>query len=277
MSDRSIAVVMSVYKKENPEYLELSLKSSWTDQVLKPTQIILVEDGELTLELYSVIESWKKKIKDVLVIHKNQTNLGLTKSLNIAIEYVTAKYIARMDSDDISLPERFLKQVNFLEINSDVSVVGSNVQEIDEFGNFTELRKYPLVDEEIREYICKATPLQHSAVMMRSSIFNEGISYNESYKMTQDLALWFSILNEGYKIANIPEVLFLFRITPETFSRRNRSKGFHEFKIYMKGISKLKGMTVKFIYPISRLLMRYMPSKLIKIIYESEIRKKILK
>ncbi|SFU30277.1 Glycosyl transferase family 2 [Pustulibacterium marinum] len=277
MNNSSVAVLMSVYRKEQPKYLDLAMHSIWTDQILKPTQIILVEDGALTPELYDSLEQWKQELGDVLIIHKNKENLGLTKSLNIGLNYVTAKYVARMDSDDVSLPERFSKQVAFLEAHKDIAVVGANAQEIDEDNNYTDIRVYPETNDKILSYICKATPLQHSLVMIRRSIFDEGITYNEEYRMTQDLALWFDVLAAGHKIANIPEILFLFRITKDTFSRRNKSKAFHEFKIYMKGIAKLKGVTFRYVYPISRLALRLMPQRVIKLVYDSKFRKKVLK
>lgn len=273
----SIAVVMSVYKKEKPEYLDLAMKSLWTDQTLKPTQVIVVEDGALTDNLYSVLEKWKKEIGDKYVCLKNEMNLGLTKSLNICLKNVTCKYVARMDSDDICLPNRFENQQKYLEKNTEIDILGCNVQEIDEENTYTELRYYPLEPDDVVRYIPKATPLQHSAVMMRNKIFIDGLAYNENYIMTQDLALWFDALQKGLKIANLPEILLLFRITKDTFSRRNKSKAIHEFKIYMKGIYKLKGISIKYIYPISRLILRLLPSKLIKLIYDSNLRKLVLK
>ncbi|MDF4221116.1 glycosyltransferase [Maribacter sp. M208] len=277
MTERSLSVIMSVYYKEKPAYLELALDSIWTLQTLKPTQIILIEDGELTDELNVIIEKWKQVLQDILLIHKNKTNVGLTKSLNIGINHATGQYIARMDSDDVSVSGRFIKQVEYLEKHKDYSVVGSLAQEIDEDGNYTNIRTYPITDEEVRNYICKACPLQHAGVMFKREIFDNGIRYNEDYRLTQDLALWFTILSMGYKIGNIPECLIQFRITQDSFISRDKSKGLHEFKIYMKGILQLKGVTWRYVYPLSRIIMRYMPPRLIKIIYNSPLRKLILK
>ena len=273
----SIAVLMSVYKNESPKYLELALHSVWDNQTLLPEQIILVQDGDVPKELSDVIDQWKTKLGEVLVYSKNEYNLGLTKSLIKGIQFVKTKYIARMDSDDICLPERFEKQFNFLEQNHDIAVLGSNAQEIDEDGTYTQVRKYPSDPKQVPNYICRATPLQHSAVMMRTSLFTEGLlSYNPKYRMTQDLALWFDVLAAGYKISNLDEVLFLFRITKNTFKRRNVSKAFFEFEIYMKGIFKIKTLTWRYIFPISRLIMRLMPKWLIRFIYESRFRRNVL-
>jgi glycosyltransferase involved in cell wall biosynthesis len=267
---------MSVYKKEKPQFLDMAFKSIWTDQILKPKQVIVIEDGELTPALKEVLKKWKIEIGSYFVSHRNKENIGLTKSLNIGIQHVTSKYIARMDSDDICLPERFKKQMEFMEQNDDIMVVGSYAQEIDENNNYKSIRKVPISHEVIRKYITKATPLLHPSVMIRSEIFNCGIKYNEKYKVTQDLALWVDILDKNYKITNIPEVLLLFRITKDTFNRRSRTKAIQEFTIYMKGIYRLNRYSFAYIYPFSRLIFRLLPSSFIKRIYSSKLRGKVL-
>ena len=106
----TISVLMSVYRSEQPEYLDEALASVWTAQTLKPQQIILVEDGTLTDGLYAVIDKWSGELGDKLLILKNKQNLGLTKSLNLGLRHVTSDLVARMDSDDVSLPHRFEMQ-----------------------------------------------------------------------------------------------------------------------------------------------------------------------
>lgn len=275
----SIAVLMSVYIKEKPEYLDMAMKSIWIDQTLKPAQVIIIQDGDLTPELLQVLEKWRWIIPEgCFVYHKNDKNLGLTKSMNIGIRYVKEKYIARIDSDDICLPEKFEKQYEYLESHPEISILGTQVQEIDAEGVYTKLRYYPQTNKEIIRYIPRATPLQHSNVMMRTQMFRDGISYNEKYRMTQDLALWFDALCAGYKIANLPEVLFLFRISNDTMGRRNRTKAYNEFQIYMNGIWRLYGLfTWRYVYPILRLCFRLMPKTFIKFIYGSKVRSAALK
>ena len=229
----SISVLMSVYKSENPEYLDRALKSVWNDQTLKPEEIILVEDGPLEKDLQNVIESWKKYLNDKLILIHNETNLGLTKSLNKGIKYVNSEYIARMDSDDISDPMRFERQINYLQKHPEIDVLGGSLQEFNDENPKLNVRHYPLTPEACRKYIVKASPLAHPTVMMRKRIFDNGITYNERYRTSQDIALWFEILSKGYKIANIPEVTIYFRRDDGVFKRRNRSKAINEFKIYM--------------------------------------------
>lgn len=278
MKQGSISVLMSIYKNENAIFFDECFKSIWIDQTMKPKQIILVQDGDLPSSLIEIINKWKKIIGESMIVHKNVTNLGLTKSLNIGIGYVTEKYIARMDSDDVCLPNRFEKQYMYLEQNLEICALGSSAMEIDEDGNELYLRHYPKGDKEVRKCICKATPLQHSAVMMRSDVFKNGIVfYNENYTLTQDLALWFDMLCAGLKIDNLDETLLLFRITKGSFSRRNKVKAKNEFKIYMRGIARLHGFTWRYIYPILRYVYRMLPTWLVEVIFKSNLRKSVLK
>ena len=186
----TISVLMSVYKSEKPEYLDEALASVWTEQTLKPQQIVLVEDGKLNDGLYAVIEKWQKKLGGVLVVHANKVNLGLTKSLNIGLGYVTSDLVARMDSDDISLPCRFEMQEKFLEEHPDVAVVGGAMQEFNSANPNVNVRHYPLTHDAVLRSIYKASPLAHPTVMMRMSMFREGgLRYDERFRTSQDLSL----------------------------------------------------------------------------------------
>lgn len=273
----TISVLMSVYKNEQTTYLHRALQSVWDDQTLKPNQIVLIEDGPLGPELCSEIDQWQAKLGNILCLIKNEKNLGLAKSLNIGLAHVTSDLIARMDSDDISAPERFQLQHDYLTKHPDIHILGGSLQEFDEDNENLNVRNYPLDPDAARAYIQKASPLAHPTVMMRKQIFEEGLSYNEKYRKTQDLALWYDALLAGYKISNVPQVTIFFRLDNDLFERRGREKAWNEFKINMNGIYKLFGpITLKYIFPISRLMFRMMPSSIVKYIYGSKFRKKML-
>ena len=274
----TISVLMSVYKNEQAKFLDRALQSVWDDQTMKPNQIVLIEDGPLGSDLRSVIDSWQAKLGSVLCLLKNEVNIGLTKSLNKGIKYIKSELIARMDSDDISAPDRFKLQHDYFVEHSEVHIIGGSLQEFDENNDCLNIRHYPLSPKAARTYIQKASPLAHPTVMMRKQIFDEGLSYNEKYRTSQDIALWFDALLAGYKISNVPQVTIFFRRDGDVFKRRGREKAWNEFKIYMKGIYKLFGpITPKYIFPISRLVFRLMPSSVIKYIYGSKARRKLLK
>ena len=268
---------MSVYKSEKPEYLNRALQSIWDDQICKPSQVILIADGPLTVALDSVVASWCAKLGDKLTLCRNEINLGLTKSLNRGIKFASGEYIARMDSDDISDPLRFEIQNRFLNEHQDIAVVGGSIQEFNDTSSCLNVRNYPTNPTEIRKYICKASPLAHPNVMMRRDIFDSGITYDERYRTSQDIALWYDVLERGYKISNVEEVTLYFRLADDVFNRRSRKKALNEFKIYMRGIYRLYGMlTISYIYPISRLIFRLLPKSIIKWFYNSPLRRRIL-
>ena len=273
----TISVLMSVYKSEKGEYLDRSLRSVWDDQARKPEQIVLIEDGPLTEELYAVIDKWKEMLGDKLVVCQNEQNLGLTKSLNKGIELITSDLIARSDSDDISAPQRFELQEKFFRENPEIDILGGSMQEFDDEHECLNVRHYPLTHEEACRYIVKACPLAHPAVMMRRRLFDEGLRYDERYRMSQDIKLWYDAVLAGYQMANLQEIVLFFRQQGDVFRRRSRVKAWNEFKIYMNGIYRMHGLfTLAYRYPIARYIFRNLPPSLVKRIYESGMRKKVL-
>lgn len=274
----TISVLMSVYKNEKPEFLNEALHSIWTQQTHKPQQIIIVEDGKLTQELYRVIQTWENKYPDTVLILKNEQNLGLTKSLNKGLAYVTSDLVARMDSDDVSMPQRFEMQEKYLEEHPDVDIVGGYMQEFNSKNPCLNIRHYPLTHSSVLKSIYKASPLAHPTVMMRMSIFREGgLHYDERFRTSQDIALWFDAICAGYKIGNIDSVTFKFRLADDMFKRRSKAKAWNEFRIYMHGIKRLYGtVSPKYIFPVSRLMFRLMPVKIVKLIYGSKLRQMVI-
>lgn len=273
----TISVLMSVYKADIGLYLNRALQSIWDDQSYKPLEIILIEDGPLTEELEAVVDQWQKRLGSSLVVCRNETNIGLTKSLNKGLQFVKGDLIARMDSDDIAMPTRFELQERFLTQHLDVAVVGGALQEFNDANPCLSIRNYPQNHQEVLNYIYKASPLAHPAVMMRRSIFDAGIRYNEQYRMSQDIALWFDIIEAGYKIANIEEIVLRFRRDGDIFRRRGKEKAYHEFEIYMRGIRRLYGLvTWRYIYPIARVCFRLLPISWVKALYDSWLRNVLL-
>lgn len=273
----TISVLMSVYKSEKAENLNRSLQSVWDDQTLKPNQVVLIVDGPVGDDLREVIHAWEGKLGGTLCLVRNEENLGLTKSLNKGLQHVTSDLIARADSDDISLPLRFEHQHDYLEHHPDIDILGGSIQEFNEKNECLNIRHYPLTHQQACKYILKASPLAHPSVMMRKKIFDEGIRYNEKYRTSQDVALWFDAMRAGYRIANLDEVILLFRHSSDVYKRRGHAKAWNEFKIYMKGIYRMKGLfTWNYAYPISRLVFRMMPDCVIRAVYQSNMRNRML-
>lgn len=272
----SISVLMSVYKYEKAVCLDRALRSVWDDQILKPDEIILIEDGPLGQELLDVIGKWKVSLSEHLIVLRNENNIGLTRSLNKGIQYAKGDYIARMDSDDISYPERFDMQFRYMMKNQNVSVLGGGIQEIDENDNWGHLRLYPVKMSMIVKYITKANPLAHSTTFIRRKIFDDGFLYDERFRKNQDLDLWFRLLNAGYEISNLPFPVLYFRRTSDTYSKRSSYISLKsELKIYAYGIHLLYGnFTWRYIYPVTRLIIKLLPPVFIGFVYKNLFKKK---
>ena len=273
----TFSVLMSVYKSEAAKSLDRALCSVWTDQSLKPQEIILVKDGPLGEELERIIEIWKSEIGDRLRIISNEINIGLTKSLNKGLNIVDTDLIARMDSDDVSLPNRFELQTNFLEKNKDVDIVGGAVEIADAEGNVKYIRYFPFDHETAIKTIHKKSPLSHPAVMIRANILKEkNLKYDERYRNSQDIVFWFDAIAAGCKLANIKEPVLRFTETEDVYTRRGKVRAKNEFLAFSRGIKKIYGpFTMKQIYPMMRYLIRCMPPKLIRVLYNSRVYKSI--
>lgn len=269
---------MSTYCRERHEYLEEAMKSIWTDQTRKPDQIVLVEDGPLTPQLYSVIDDWSEKLGDVLTVVKNELNLGLAESLNKGVRMCQGELIARMDSDDRSAPDRFLLQERYMAEHPEVDILGGSLEEFNDEGTLSNVRHYPLKMKDVVATMYKASPLGHPSVMFRRSFFESGYMYSSKYYICEDVTLWFEAVKGGRVINNIPDVVLYFRRNDSMLTRRGKEKAWSEFLAYSEGIRGLYGLfTCKYAYPLMRMAFRLMPTSVIRMIYNSNFRKKVVK
>ena len=274
----TISVLMSTYINEQPNYLDEAMRSIWTEQKKKPDQIVLVEDGPLPTSLYGILSKWQNVIGDKLTIIENKQNKGLALSLNDGIEACKGDLIARMDTDDIALPDRLKLQEEYMNAHPDVEILGGSLREFNDQGTLNKTRQYPQTIKEIRKSIHKASPLAHPTVMFRRSFFDKGFRYSNKYFICEDVTLWFEAVSSGVVINNIPDIVLNFRRNDSVMKRRGRQKAWSEFKAYSHGIFLLDGVfTLKYIYPLMRLAFRLMPTKIIKAVYNSKLRNAVTK
>ncbi|MDY0193883.1 MAG: glycosyltransferase [Aliarcobacter butzleri] len=262
------SVLMSVYNKEKPEYLDRAMKSIWDEQNIKPNEIILVQDGKLTDDLYNTIDEWKNKLSDILKIIPLEQNLGLGDALNIGMKYCSYEIIARMDTDDISLPNRFQKQLEVFE-NNDIDICGAWISEFDkDEKEILGFRKLPQYNEDIIKYSKTRCPINHPAVMYKKSIVEKAGGYKHMLLM-EDYYLWARMLLSGAKFYNIQEPLVNMRAGYGQLERRGGFKyAIEEFKFlnklkkigYLTTIEYLKNILIK--VPI-----RLLPKELLKSVY----------
>lgn len=263
---------MSVYRAEKAEYLDMALRSVF-NQTLKAGKVVLVKDGLLTPELDAVIDKWKKCEESLLVLpcEKNQ---GLAVALNIGLQQINTKYIARMDTDDISLPNRFEKQLEFLKKNPEVDVTGTFIQEIDENGCVIKTKvEYPITHEECYRFFQKRDPMAHPTVMFKDSFFKKINGYYDErfvgVNKQEDSDLWFKGFLNDCKFANIPEVLFQFRRSSTFYGRRTGLK--YSLMLLKEKIRRNKklgyGISAYF-YAFAYFIMNQMPGWIKKMLYQ---------
>lgn len=274
MNEHMISVIMSTYKDEKPKYLDRALRSIWDDQQRKPDEIVLVEDGPLTDELRGVIETWQQVLADKLIVIEKPVNGGLAAALNDAIEVARGDLIARMDSDDISLPDRFLLQERYMTEHPDVDILGGAIREFNDEGTLSAECHYPSTMPEVLRTMYKATPLAHPTVMYRAAFFRDGYRYSSKYHICEDVTMWYDAAAGGRTINNLQNVLLAFRRNPSVMQRRTREKAWSEFLAYNDGISRLYGrFSYKYVYSFMRMCFRLMPTPLVAFIYDSKLRR----
>jgi glycosyltransferase involved in cell wall biosynthesis len=228
-----ISVLISVYKKDNSVFLDKALESIWDYQILKPNQIVLIKDGELTSELEVIIKKWAVRLDTSLKITALHQNVGLALALNEGLKSCDFDYIARMDSDDISTPARFKEQQVFLDANPLIDVVGTYISEIDENENLVkDLVKLPLFHDDLLLFFKKRNPLIHPATMFRKSFFDKAGIYSNELMLAEDFHIWYKGFLAGCRYANIPIIGLKFRRTSDFYERRSSFKKIYGLLIF---------------------------------------------
>lgn len=216
------SVLISIYHKEKDQYFDRAMKSIWDDQSIKPNEIVLVQDGQLTDTLHSVINKWKDKLGNILKVISLKENVGLGEALNVGLSHCDYELIARMDTDDISLPDRFQKQLEIFKDTS-VDVCSAWVGEFeDDEVKIVSYRRIPEQHNEIVSFAKVRNPVNHPAVMYKKSSVLSAGSYK--YRLSQDYHLFVKMIFNGAKFYNIQEPLVNMRIGNELLERRGGLK-----------------------------------------------------
>lgn len=207
-----VSVLIPCYNTEL--YIEEAVRSIM-NQTYSNLEIICINDGSIdkTKEILLRLSEEDKRIRYV----ENESNIKLIATLNKGLKLCKGKYIARMDADDISLPERIEKQVDFLEKNEEYGALGCYIKQ---FGYTDFLWRMETKDERIRGYLFYGAALPHAAIMLRRSVvFDNNLGYIKEYLHVEDYRLWFDVAKYT-KMANLPEVLYLYRMYESQVSTR---------------------------------------------------------
>lgn len=213
------SVLMSIYYKEDANYFNRAMVSIWDEQILKPNEIVLVLDGKLTEELMQTISKWKNKLNEIMKIVPLENNMGLGDALNVGLKECTYELVARMDTDDISIPYRFEKQLKIFE-NSNIDICSSWISEFDKNeNNIKSLKKLPENHDDIVRYAKLRCPVNHPTVMYKKSAVEKAGGYQKMMLM-EDYYLWGRMILKGARFYNIQDVLLNMRAGDSMIQRR---------------------------------------------------------
>ena len=255
-----ISVLMSVYSKEKPAYLQQSLDSIFA-QTMPPNEVVLVKDGPLSEALDTIIEQYTKQHEEIHVINLPK-NEGLGPALCEGLKQCHNELVARMDSDDISKPERLAKEAAYLEQHPEIDIVGSWADEFTDNPNMPNaIRKVPQSHEELVVFSRKRNPMNHPTVMFRKKAVENAGNYRNS-PLFEDYDLWIRMMQNGARFHNLQESLLYFRLSKDFYSRRGGCSYIHKELKFQQSIRKMGhiGYFTMIHNIIKRTLLRIIPN-----------------
>lgn len=234
------SVLMTTYYKEKPENLRRSLESILFEQTVIPDQMVLVMDGPVSKDILNVANAAKSRFNNEMVIVQLPKNLGQSGASAAGLNYCTNELLARMDSDDISEPTRFEKELSIFEQDSNVDVVGGWIGEfIDNEENIQQIRSVPQDNEDIRRAFRFRNSINNVTVMMKKSAVLAANGYDRN-SANEDYSLYIQMLINGARFYNIQELLVKVRTGNGMSKRRKDINIFYDWKKDQKKLLKAK-------------------------------------
>tara|TARA_B100000989_G_scaffold278203_1_gene239768 strand:+ start:16143 stop:16967 length:825 start_codon:yes stop_codon:yes gene_type:complete len=266
----SISVLMCVYEKDNDSHFIEALKSLKLNKNFIDQTIIVINGYISKIKKKEIIKNYQDLKINLIEL---PINLGLSRALNLGLAKVKSDWIARFDSDDICLPERFKMMKKSIEINkAEYDVIGTYIEEFNNYDQTTVLRKVPLTEKKIMERILFSNPMNHVSVIFKASLL-EKYKDPDFYPLIdgfEDYALWIKLLSKKVKIKNLPIISVKVRAANEMLERRGGIR-------YIFGEMKFRTLILKYIpihkypenffYAFLRIIVFSSPSFLKKIFY----------
>ncbi len=249
-----LSVIMGIFNCAStlPDALDSLFRQSY-----KSFKVILCDDGS-TDETYNIAKEYANQHNNIILL-KNGRNMGLNYTLNRCLEYADTEYIARMDGDDISLQDRFFKEIEFLNNNSDIAIVSCPMVYFDENGDFKtgkNNRPYPQAKDFIH-----GTPFCHAPCMVRREAYLavNGYSVDKRLLRVEDYHLWFKMYAKGYRGHNLDEPLYKMRDDRNAYKRRTLSNRLNEAYVRFIGFKMLKLPFYFQIYSLRPIIVGLLP------------------
>lgn len=230
-----VSIIMGIYNCEGtlPEALDSLLA-----QTFSGWKVIMCDDGSKD-NTYEVAKTYCEKYPERFILLKNDRNMGLNYTLNHCLEYADTEYIARMDGDDISLPTRFEREINFLDTHPEYAIVSCPMIYFDENGEF--MRGKASGEPDIAS-MCKATPFCHAPCMVRREAYEAvgGYAVARDRLRVEDWDLWIRMYENGFKGYSLSEHLYKMRDDRNAFGRRKMKYRVNEARVGASAVKKLK-------------------------------------
>lgn len=270
------SVVISVYENDSYEFFEQAMMSVMNQTVI-PDEILLIVDGPVPSDLEQSIERMIDRFAIIKTIFLKK-NSGLGYAMNIAVKESKNELVARMDSDDLAVPDRFEQQLRYFSDYPDLGIIGGDITEfIGSPENVICSRILPTTNEEIKKYLKKRCPFNHMTVMFRKSEVIKAGNYLSWY-FNEDYYLWIRMMENGCQFGNTGTVLVNVRVGKKMYCRRGGIKYYMSEKAIQNYLLKKKmiNLPIYFENIIKRLLIQViLPNKLRKYIYLNFARKSL--
>ncbi len=251
MNNEKISIIMGIFNCADtlPQAIDSIIAQTYTDW-----ELIMCDDCS-TDDTYKVAEEYKNKYPEKIILIRNEVNSRLAFSLNHCLKYATGKYVARMDGDDISLPDRFEKQIAFLKENTNVDLVGTAMQRFNDKGKHDIVYGVKKPD---RYTLRTAIPFCHATIMTYKSVYDKlgGYTVAERTKRAQDYDLWFRFFYNNFKGENLEEALYMVREDENAVRRRTARVRINAYKTTLIGYRLLKYPIWWLIKPTINLVIR---------------------
>lgn len=219
MTGTDISVVITTYEHDDADELSEALDSI-LEQTVPPMEVVLVEDGPVTARIESIVAEYRRRYPNVVSVLQLETNRGQGYARRIGIKNTSHDLVAMMDADDISVPHRFERQIEYLCQHPEIDAVGGYIAEftVDADSPHT-IRQVPLEPATIANKARFKSPMNQTTVMARRTAILDAGNYRDVERM-EDYGLWSRMLSNGSTLANIPEILAKVRGGDAMYTRR---------------------------------------------------------
>ena len=257
-----ISVLMGIYNcaATLPEAIDSVLKQTYSNW-----QLIMCDDGS-TDNTYEVAKQYEEAYPNKIIVLRNDRNMRLQYTLNRCLQYAQGEYVARMDGDDVCSPERFEKEISFLNCNPDYALVSCQMEMFDEDGTF---RTVYYFEKPYSEQLLHGSQFCHAGCMMRTDVLRtlNGYDTSEKCERVEDYDLWVRLYAAGYKGYNIQEVLYSMRDDRNAFVRRSLRNRLNESRIIFRAGLCFGRPAKGFFLCLVPIAKWFVPAKLYRIIH----------